>query len=106
MDLPNWLTPHTVTLQLLTGQGTQGPRYAASSSPRAMVEEKRELVRDASGSKVPSSAMVWLPLDAASSIPPGSLVTLAGDARPREVIVAARYEHSGPTPNHWEVRLK
>jgi hypothetical protein len=52
-----------------------------------------------------ASTVVRLPLDAASSIPAGSLVTVTGD-QARTVIAAQRHEHSGPTPNHWEVWLR
>jgi hypothetical protein len=105
MDLPTWLTPHTVSIERFTGEGTHGPVYATASSSRAAVELKATQVRDASGNRVMASTVVRLPLDAASSIPAGSLVTVTGD-QARTVIAAQRHEHSGPTPNHWEVWLR
>lgn len=104
MDLPQILTPHTVTVEAYAGTGTQGPTYALPVTTRAYVEDKRRLVPGPGGDQVVSSTTVYLPLSGLAAIPAQSRVTVNGAAR--TVVAATRYEHSSPTPNHWEVLLQ
>jgi len=100
--IPAHMTPHTVTVQPLTGSGGMGPVYGpAVEDIPAMVEEGATLVRDASAAEVASSARVHCAWDVVA--PPGSKVTLwTGTAKERtaEVITADGAPH--PTLPSWQ----
>jgi hypothetical protein len=102
VDLPGFLTPHTVTVEAYAGDGAYGPTYGAAVTSRAYVEDKRHLARDAMGNEVTAATLVWLPLDA-GEVPPQSRMTVNGKAR--TVITTSRFDFGGSTPNHLEVGL-
>lgn len=94
--LPDWCTPHTVTVRALTGSGGMGNTYAAPVTVPAFVNEGATLVRDADAQEVVSSAQVHVDWDVAA--PAGSLVTLwAGTSREREATVITTSGSTHPT---------
>jgi hypothetical protein len=105
VDLPEWLTPHTVEARTYTGSGVAGPVHGDPVESRAMVEYRRRMVRTADKTNVLSAATVYLPLDA-PELPPLSLVTLPAETTPRQVVACTRHEFDESTPNHWEVTLQ
>ncbi|GAA3441060.1 hypothetical protein [Planomonospora venezuelensis] len=102
-DLPAFLLRHTVTVEALTGEGPYGPEYDDATTVRCFVDDKRRLVRDATGGQVVSETTVYMPLS--TTCPVGSRVTVNG--RTTTVLVSARRDGGGlPTPDHLEVALQ
>lgn len=96
------MLPHTVTIEIYEGDTSTGPRYAAPVTARAYVEDERKTVRDKQGEEVISETKVWL--FPHQECPPESRVTLPS-GRVASVIASSKFEFSGATPNHREVRL-
>lgn len=73
--IPADLTPHTVTIEPLTGSGGMGETFGpAVPDVPALVVEGATLVRSASGAEVVSAAQVHCSWDVVA--PPGSKVTI------------------------------
>lgn len=94
---------HEVTIEPKTGEGPVGPVYGPAATVKVFADDKRRLVRDATGNQVLSETTLYALLDA--SAPVGSRVTLPG-GRQATVIQALRRDGGGlPTPDHLEVVL-
>lgn len=104
MDLPEWLTPDTVTLRMYEGAGVGGAVHGPPVTSRARVEYGRQYIRDKTGARVLTVARVWLPLDV-GDVSPESLATLP-NGREATVVTADRHEFGDATPNHTELRVR
>lgn len=102
MDLPAILTPHTVTVEAYRGDSAYGPVYDQATTSRAYVEDKRRLVRDATGRQVAATTTVWLPLSV-GDVPPQSRITVNEVAR--TALTVDRFQHP-LAPSHIEVTLQ
>jgi hypothetical protein len=101
--IPMWMLRHEVTVEPLTGEGPFGAILGPAVRVRCFADDKRRLVRDATGNEVTSSTTLYAPLDTAA--PVGSRVTLP-DGRKATVLQALRRDGGGlPTPDHLEVAL-
>jgi hypothetical protein len=49
VKLPRWLLQHTATIEPYAGAGANGPVYADAVTVRCFREDKRRLVRSATG---------------------------------------------------------
>lgn len=79
------LTAHTVTVRRFTGQGSNGPRYAAGVPMRCTVNEQTTVTVSAAGNVTGTvTTIAYLP-ELAGMINQGSLVTLPS-GREAEVI--------------------
>lgn len=104
--LPDWLLRHTVTVEPYTGPGAYGDTYGSPVSVRALVEQRRRLVRTVDGTEAVSGTTVYAQLDALAQVPARSRVTLPTGITSK-VITASRYDGGGlPTPDHWEISLE
>ena len=94
---------HTVSVVTLTGSGGMGDAYAPSVDLACFIDDKRRLVRSASGAEVVSETTVYAP--AGTVILEGSLVTLPSGRVATVLTVAMR--DSGPLalPDHVEANL-
>jgi hypothetical protein len=104
MQIPAFLLNHTVAVEPLLGQYSQGAMYGpAVPYPNCYVEEKVTLVRDKTGQEVVSSGWAIMPLDAI--VPVDSRVTV--QERQTTVISLAIFDGNGlPTPDHKQVYFK
>lgn len=106
VPLPDWCTPHTVSIRPLTGHGANGPIYGGATSVAAWAEDERTLVRDANGDEVVSGSAVYVNVDVVA--PPGSLVTVwpgTPGAREARVITSERHHHPA-LPSYQILRLE
>ncbi|MFE5777082.1 hypothetical protein [Brachybacterium sp. NPDC056505] len=96
---------HEVTVDTFTGGGAWGDTYEPTSDPIPCYrDDTRQLVRDADGTEVVSSATVYAALAAAPVFTVGSLVHLPG--RDAQVIGCnARDGDALGLPSHVEVTL-
>jgi hypothetical protein len=96
------MTPHTVTVQPLTGSGGMGDVFGpAVPDIPAMVEEGATLVRDPGGAEVVSSAKVHCAWEVVA--PPGSLVTVwSGTGKERTAVVITSGGAPHPTLPSWQ----
>lgn len=98
--IPDFLLQHTVTIEPFEGSGANGPVYGAPVTVPCLRDDKRRLVRGASGSQVVSSTTVYC--QPGTVAPPESRVDLG--SRVATVITTA--DHDGgtlPVPSHVEV---
>jgi hypothetical protein len=104
MQIPAFLLNHTVLVEPLMGQYSQGAMYGeAVSYPDCYVEEKITLVRDKTGQEVVSSGWAIMPLTA--DVPVDSRVTV--NNRPTTILALAIFDGNGlPTPDHKQVYFK
>lgn len=101
--IPRFLLRHTVQVEPLVGEGPFGPLFGSPVTVRCFRDDKRRLVRDASGTEVVSETTLYMRLS--ETCPVNSRVTL-DDGRVSTVITAARRDGGGwPTPDHLEVTL-
>lgn len=102
--------PHKVTVQLLAGEGAEGPTFSAPDIGRpAYVEQKTRLVVDRRSSSPTFNqeitASTFVIMLTADDMAPGSLITVwAGTPRERTaaVIDSALYEYPR-APSHLEI---
>ena len=89
--LPKRMMPHLqlVSYQPKLGEGAYGPVYGPEVvADRAMIDEKRKIVRSREGNEVVSEARIALDLPDHEALTDGSLVTLwRGRARERTTTV-------------------
>lgn len=104
MDLPDILLQHTVTVEPYEGTDGYGRAvYGSSSSVACFVDDKRRLVRAATGDEVVSESTVYAPL--ITTAPAESRVTLP-DGRVATVIQALQRDGGDlPVPSHLEIVL-
>lgn len=100
--IPAFLLRHTAVIEPYEGSGGLGDVYGDPVTVRGFADDKRRLVRDATGEQVVSETTFYCRLDTVA--PPGSRVTVNG--RTVHVIQALRRDGGGlPTPDHLEVVL-
>ncbi len=87
---------HLPLVRRYTGAGAAGPAYGQPIAERGNVAVKNQMVRDASGDEVVSSASVSFPSTVAY-IPPGSEVRLPAQFGGRTTqVVAVSVSDAGP----------
>lgn len=89
-----------ITIEPYLGAGPFGDTYGAAVTVRAVVDDKRRLVRNSGGDQVLASTTAYCPL--ATVAPVDSRVTVRG----RQTIVIASRKldgHAMPVPSHVEV---
>jgi len=102
VDLPEFLLRHRAVIEPYLGDSAGGPLYGPPTPVDCYAEDKRRLVRDASGAEVIAETTLWCPLS--TECPPGSRVIVNG--RTTTAITTSRLEFSDATPNHMEVALR
>ncbi|MCC5580587.1 hypothetical protein IMZ11_33715 [Microtetraspora sp. AC03309] len=103
MSLPADMLPHQVQVEPYQGAGPAGPLYGGTVTYPGYVEDKRQLVRSATGDEVISETTVYL--NPGAVIPTESRVTLPSGRQATVITVATR---EGPTDSgmdHLEVTL-
>lgn len=105
MLIPEFLLVHSIEVEPLLGQFSQGPSYGVKQLiPRCFVEDETTLQRDKTGQEVVSFSRVFI-ADLETDIPLDSRVTVNG--RVTTVLNVKRRDGGGlPTPNHLEVILR
>lgn len=104
--VPRWLLRRAgadVVIEPYQGAAAWGPLYGAPVTVRAIVDSKRQLVRNEAGDEVVSSTTLLCPLGTVA--PAGSRVTLPDGTAPT---VIAAHTHDGrqlPVPSHVELSL-
>lgn len=94
---------HTAVVEPLIGEGAYGPVYGPAVTVPCLADDKRQLVRDATGLEVVSDTTLYLKPGVVC--PPGSRVTVNG--RATTAITSLIRDGGGlPTPDHVEVALK
>ncbi|MCO1575028.1 hypothetical protein M8C13_04545 [Crossiella sp. SN42] len=102
-SVPAWLLRHTATIEPYLGTTGTGPRFGPPEQVRCFADDKRRLVRSATGTEVVSETTLYCP--PGTTAPPESRVTVQGRAT---TVIAAHQRDGGglPTPDHVEVVLK
>lgn len=100
--IPEFLLQHTVTIEPFEGNGANGPVYGAPVEVPCFRDDKRRLVRSASGSQVVSSSTVFC--QPGTVAPPESRVDL-GTRVATVITMADRDGGQLPVPSHVEVNL-
>ncbi|MEU3162899.1 hypothetical protein [Streptosporangium sp. NPDC006930] len=101
--LPDELLVHTVLVEPAQGEGPFGMEYGEQVPVRCFVDDKRRLVRAATGAEVVSESTFYAPLD--TVCPVDSRVTVNG--RTTTVLASSRRDGGGlPVPDHLEVALQ
>lgn len=98
---------HPVTIARLLGSGPYGDTYAPETTHDGWIDDRRRLVRDATGTEVVSETTVLLPITT-PDVPLNSTVTLpaAYGGRTTHVLAVSRHDGAGlPTPDHLELSL-
>lgn len=103
-DIPAWLLRHEVTIEAYAGTSGAGVElYDTAVTVRCFKDDKRRLVRAATGQEVVSESTLYAPLS--TSCPVQSRVTLP-DGRQATVIQSLSRDGGGlPTPDHLEIVL-
>lgn len=103
-SIPRWMLQHSVTIEAYQGTTGNGAAvYAAPVPVRCFLDNKRRLVRAATGDEVVSESTFYAPL--ATLAPPESRVTLPNG---RVATVLQALDRDGghlPVPSHLEVVL-
>jgi hypothetical protein len=106
MDIPDFLLVHSVSYERSTGvDGLGVTRYGTAASLACFVEEKHQLVLDATGESVLSQATVRARLDTTLGVADGigDRVTLPS-GRVATVIATARADGGAlPVPSHLQL---
>jgi len=95
---------HTAAVERFTGQGTNGPVFAAATTERCYYQAGNEVIRTSDGREVISSGTCYFKASVAD-IPNESRITVGG-RRSYAVVVNRRDAGALPTPNHVEVKLR
>lgn len=107
VNIPAILTPHTVTVKPMEGEGAYGPVHGPERTlTRVRVEGGNRLVRDKTGAEVLSTARLFTRPEH-GPVPPGSLVLIeAGTPMERWAeVISVRHEHTPPAPEHYDHHL-
>lgn len=95
--------PHAdVTIGTKLGRGPRGDVFAAPVNRTVIIEDGRQLVRDADGEQVVSSTTLFDRLDQAAIYTPGSKVAV-GDRTAH--VITARRRDLDPDVAHLEIAL-
>lgn len=101
--IPDFMFRHTAVIEPLTGEGAYGPVFGPPVTEPCLAEDKRQLVRDATGLEIVSDTTLYFKPGVVC--PPGSRVTVHG--RTTTAITSLIGDGGGlPTPDHVEVALK
>ena len=93
-EIPGLFLRHKVDVEPYEGTGAYGDQYLPLvAGVRCFKDDKRRLVRAASGEEVVSETTLYLRLDQATRFVPGSLVTLPD--RTSKVISCAHRDDGG-----------
>ena len=95
------LFTRTATVEPFEGSGAYGPIYGAPTEVSCWVDWTRELVRDADGNEVVSSAHLFA--DADTTLPVESRVTVDGHTT---TAITSQVAHTPAGPHHLEARLR
>ncbi|MER6505896.1 hypothetical protein ABT158_03745 [Nonomuraea sp. NPDC001636] len=103
-SLPQWVLPHTATIEPFRGNGAYGPVYEPPIEDEpCLIDDERRMVRDDEGTEVVSDTTIFfLP---GTRCPAGSRITANG----RQMIAITSFNRDGgrlPTPDHVEVVCK
>lgn len=104
--IPRWLLQRMgqdVTIEPFLGTGTFGDVWGPPVPVRALVDNRRRLVRTASGSEVTSETTLRMQLS--ETCPVGSRVTLPDGRRALAITAGDIDGGSLPVPSHLEVAL-
>lgn len=104
--IPRWLLDRmgqNVIVEPFEGQGPFGPSYGPPVTLRALVDQRRRLVRSGTGSEVLSETTLRVQLGATA--PPGSRVTLPGGRQAQVITTTAHDGGRLPVPSHLEIAL-
>lgn len=107
VSIPAILTPHSVTVRLLEGEGAYGPVHGAEQRlHRVRIEGGNRLVRGRDGAEVLSTGRLFTRPEH-GPIPPGSLVLVhAGTVMERWAeVISVRHEYTPPAPEHYDHAL-
>lgn len=98
---------HTPRVQRHLGDGAAGPVHASPVPERGNISARNQMVRDASGDEVVSSASVAFPPTVAP-IPPGSLVVLPAEfgGRTAKVVAVSSSNLGRPFPDTQVIYLE
>lgn len=94
---------HEVVVEPHLGTGPAGPVYGEPVTYRAYVEDRRQLVRSATGAEVVSETTTYL--NPGADIPAESRVTLPSGRRATVISVADQEGPPGSAMDHLEVAL-
>lgn len=72
----DWYTTAVVVEKLIEGGTTDALTFQSAQTLYGYVEHSTQLVRDAAGSEVVSTASVWLPATDAGKVTAGSRITI------------------------------
>ncbi|HVK25059.1 MAG TPA: hypothetical protein VM677_27175 [Actinokineospora sp.] len=103
MEIPAWAYAQggeDIVIEPYLGAGPFGDTYGPAVTVRAIVDDKRRLVRGSGGDQVVASTTLFCPLT--TDAPADSRVTVRG----RQTIVIASRKldgHALPVPSHVEV---
>lgn len=102
-ELPDWLLVHTVLIEPAEGEGPFGAEYGEQITVRCFIDDKRRMVRAATGAETVSETTLFMPLD--TNCPTGSRVTV--NDRLTTVLASSRMDGGNlPVPHHLEVALE
>jgi hypothetical protein len=102
VDIPASLLVHSVTIEPYTGTNSMGePVYSTGVTVAAFVDDKRQLVRAATGEEVTSEATVIVARGAVC--PVESRITLPSGRTARVIKAMDRDGGTLPVPSHLEI---
>ena len=104
-EIPTRYLVHTVTVSPLLGTTAYGPQHGTPVDRKAMVDEKRTLVRDQDGQEVVSEATIYLRRQFLGDFPPNSRVTLPSGRTSTVITCADRSDGGLGSWQHLEVKL-
>lgn len=103
--LPLWLMPHTVTVETYLGDNAMGDSYRPARAVRCSIDDRRQLVRAASGDEVVSETSLRTSLAEESRFTLESRVVVNG--RRTYVLSTSRQELGDMSEaDHLEVTLR
>ncbi|WP_051164449.1 hypothetical protein [Nocardia testacea] len=98
---------HTVQVRRFVGEGASGAVLSDSAAERGNVSARNQMVRDASGDEIVSSATVAFPPSVAQ-VAPGSLVELPAEfgGRTAKVVAVSASNLGAPFPDTQVIHLE
>lgn len=105
-EIPLRYLVHEVTVETFQGSTAYGPQHAAPATRQALVDEKRQLVRDGNGQEVVSETRLFLRRVHAADFAPESRVLLPSGRTSTVISVADRSDGGLGAWQHAEVTLR
>lgn len=103
--IPGWLMPHTVQVETYLGDKAYGDAYKPAQTVRCSVDDRRQLIRAASGDEVVSETSLRTSLTNAPKFTLESRVTVNG--RRTFVLATSRHELGQQSEaDHLRVNLR